>query len=319
MSQDQHQRPEASLGESSSPGPGPGPRLLVLTGAALAVMAVSVAGWIAVRRSQHQHMHVQRLEERAQNIMADMGITPDQIRPIAEEAFVGFSDGDGVSKLMPALTDRFFALSAQTPGLGDLPTETRRGFAEAATLSLEPFLADDFDMHMRHVQQLGGSLPNESPDPQEAWRQVRFRWGFNSNRFTFTALATDRAEVVLHRTPDQPADKFSGNKLGYRLGWLLPGGHISKTTERYPDLKGWDEDGAGLAVYEARVPVMFFLKKLGQTRQGVLGVGLARSPETEQWQPAVIRFYHDDTQNPDWRSREEIEAYLENLPGNLWM
>lgn len=305
--------------ESASREPGRRRRPLVLVGVGLTVVVVAVTGWLAVQRSRHQHAVVQRLEAGAADIMADLGITPDQVHPIPDEAFVPYADGEEVAALMPGLRERFFARSATTPGLGDLPAETRRAFAEAAVLSLEPFLAGDFDMHMRHVEKLGGALPDTDPDPEEAWRRVRFRWGYNANRFVFTALAVDRAEVIVYRTPDQPADRFHAIRLGYRLGWLKPGGHPTKTTERYPGLKGWDEEGAGLAVYEARVPVEFFLKKLGQTRQGVLGVGMAQNPETGQWQPAIIRFYHDDTQNPEFRSEEEVKAYIKNLPGNLWM
>lgn len=289
----------------------------VILAGALLVVAAGV--WVTVGRARHTHARTVRAEERRAMLMDMVGMSEDNVVPIPNGSFVEFSDTGGVEEVMPALEERFFIVSAQTPGLGKLTGESRRAFAEAAVLALEPFLADDFEMHMRHVEQLGGTLPDTDPDPEEAWRRVRFRWEFNSNRFVFTALAADRAQVDVRRTPSQRKDKFSYLKAGFDIGMAEPGGHTTKTTERFPGLKGWDEDGAGLAVYEARVPVRFFLKKLGQTRLGMLGVGMAQHPETGLWQPAEIRFIHDDAQDPEFHSREEVEAYMEILPGNLWM
>jgi len=278
----------------------------------IAIIGIAAVAWTFWgRHPAAPRREPANLEEK----LAMFGLSRDDISPIPDTAFSTIHNADDVDLAMSQMQERLAHLTGGVDGLGSLPVEVQQSFARAATLAIAPFLTGDMDQLIKNERLLGGALP----DSDEAWRRLRFRWEHNNANMDFTSIAPDWCQAIVRRRVDVGTDRFGHLKAGYQIGMKKPGAHTTRTTERFPNIAHWDKDGQALDVYEARVPIKILMKKSGDTRLGMIGVSLAQNPETGQWQPAEIRLYHDDSNNPEFRSIDEVRAYMDYMPGNLHM
>lgn len=305
---------------SDSPDPRRRPRFWLsdwrlIAAGSFALLGVGAGVWTMVRPAHTEHVEIDRAA-RSQRIFEHLGIADQPVTPVPDDGFIAMRSPAAFSDVLPRLRELFEERAAGVEILRDMPSDVRAGFAEAAVLAISPYLLVDFEMHLAHIDLLGGVPPRADP---EDLRSVRFRWEHAHSRMGFTAIAPEFADVVVRGTRSEPPSKFAHIEIGRRFGMQEPGGSTTRTPHRYPGVAGWDKPDKALDAFFAHVPVKIHMKKAGDTRLGVIGVSLARNPETGGWQPVELRLFHDDANNPSFQTLEEVEAYLDFMPANLWM
>lgn len=286
----------------------------VVAAVVFALIGLGAAIW-TLAPSGAQNAKVAGRATRYEERLDYFGVQRDEIAPIPDDEFERITSPAAVASTMTRVQLHFESSSQQVEILAAMPADSRLAFSKSAALALAPFLLGDLDQHLKNVETLGGTQPQSEAD----WNSVRFRWKYANELMAFTALAPDRAEVVVRRTADTPLDKLDHIRTGYRFGMKDPGGDATRTTARFPEISNWDKEDSGLDVFMARVPVHILMKKSGDTRLGIIFVSMAQNPKTGAWQPAEIGIYHDDVNDPVFRSIEEVDAYIEYMPATLWM
>lgn len=290
------------------------PRGRVTLAACVALIGIGAALW-SVTSHKRGNAAVAESIITFEDRLEFFGLTPDSIAPIPEDDFRPLDSPEDVDDAMQEMESLIVGQTGDIEGLRSLPIETQRSFAHAATLSIAPFLTGDLDQLLHNVELLGGV----QPATDEEWNSLRFRWKYNNDRMKFAAIAPSHSYALLYQTQNAHVDRFEHMQAMYRIGIEEPGGHRSKTFERFPEVAEWDSRKHPLDAYEARVPVQLLMKMKGDTRLGMLGMVMAQNPTTGQWQPVLIRLFHDDKNNPKFQNVTEVREYMDYMPSNLWM
>lgn len=255
-------------------------------------------------------------------LLARLDVDPASVVDIDESAFIPIQGLDDVDEVMREFEMALIARAAATPGLRDAGIETWREFAGASTRIMAPFLTGDLNHLNENILTLGGA----APDTEEAQARLQSRWNVVTNTMQFTTAAPARVEIVDGRIESRnnavrPGDAFDGKRLALRMGMRIPGGQMSTTGSRFPDVAAWDATDAPMEAYEVVLPVRLKHLKDGRVRLASIGVVMARGPIGGRWQPTMIILRFDQAGDQlEFHSQEELIKYaINHRPGNLHM
>lgn len=278
----------------------------LLAAMAFAVAGVGVLVWVATTR-----LGVGRgaTEEIAPN-HAPLGdfTVPSSLDPMFVDGHMPLDSDSAVHEARSAFAAGARQSIEQAESARSLSPNDRAALADAAVAIVAPYLTWDLDQYIQNTSALGAA-----PHTDESRRQLVSSWQFNQSRLRFESIAP--ASIEFRRFPGSN-EKSLGEDAVYmlELGMVNPQVHWSPGNKvRFPAvINAQDADGP---LFEMRVPVILKLTN-GESRAALIGVALARNPQTDSWQPLEVRLYHETSENrPSTYEAAQKQALVE--PGNL--